>query len=133
MYWLFSSFVPFLSFFFSLFSLVLPYSWRGSSLPDQFQGWNWPLATAKAQSPKHWTIRELLTIYFLDDFIVSTLTTFRLLLQSVFHITPGYISYMDIYIYVSTYSLQRLFIIPKFLTKGTEFFILYYTFQEHCM
>ena len=98
MYWLFSSFVPFLSFFFSLFSLVLPYSWRGSSLPDQFQGWNWPLATAKAQSPKHWTIRELLTIYFLDDFIVSTLTTFRLLLQSVFHITPGYISYMDIYI-----------------------------------
>ena len=111
------------------FSLVLPYNWRGSSLPDQ--GWNWPSATAKAQSPKHWPIRELLTIYFLDDFIVSTLTTFRLSPPPVCVSYNSWLYFLHGYIYVSTYSLQRLFIIPKFLTKGTEFFILYYTFQKH--
>ena len=32
---------------------------------------------------------------------------------------------------MSTHSSQKLFMIPKFLRKGSKFFSLYYTLQEH--
>ena len=130
MCWLFSSFVPF-SFFLLLFLFFFGFALQPAGILAPRPGMELALSNSKSTEPQTLDHQGTLDHLFSGLFHSFHLTICSLSSPPVCVAYNSWLYFLHGHIYVSTYSLQRLFIIPKFLTKGTKFFILYYIFQEH--